>query len=81
MYTSNGELKTGTKRSGLGLCLLNHVQTLLESSVWTSIKDVRTKERMGVCQMRTLLLIFACKMPKYADTGGKSFMDGPKFVS
>ena len=38
-------------------------------------------------QKRTLLLIFACKRPKYADTGGggskigqilrTSFMDGP----
>ena len=24
--------------------------------------------REGVCQMRTLLLIFACERPKYADT-------------
>ena len=43
----------------------------------------------GVWQKRTLLLIFACKRPKYADTGDrwrgskigqilqKSFMDGP----
>ena len=25
----------------------------------------------GVCQMRTLLLIFTSKRPKYADTGGR----------
>ena len=41
----------------------------------------------GVCQMRTLLLIFACRMSKFADTGGggskngqtlrTSLMDGP----
>ena len=43
----------------------------------------------GVCQMRTLLLIFTCKRPKYADIWGRgskngkilrtSFMNGPLY--
>ena len=35
----------------------------------SSIKDFRTEGGRGVCQMQTLLLIFACKKPKYDDTG------------
>ena len=31
---------------------------------------VHPEGEMGVYQMRTLLLIFAFKRPKYADTGG-----------
>ena len=34
------------------------------------MKDVRTIGGGGFYQMRTLLLIFACKRPKSADTGG-----------
>ena len=30
----------------------------------------------GVCQMRTLLLIFSCKMPKYVDAGGRGTKNG-----
>ena len=46
---------------------------------YDSLKFIKQQRRIGVYQMASLLLIFACEMPKYADIGGRGSKNGQVF--